>query len=179
MKKVSIVLLLLLSMVSVSAAQQSNSVDPSKLSVELQKRIIEEQNNKKMEEEKPKVLQQSEEWANIAKGLGSSVKELCIALNVELNSFIQTPAGKMLVFILIWKLFGATIVGLFLIMILLIITGISFRYFHTRKFRKLDDGTFEDISFEWDTSDASGKIFSVAFHVIIFVGSILVAITIL
>lgn len=180
MKKIVVCILLVFSMFTISYSQSQNYVDPNKLSVELQKKIIEEQNNIKAQDDKPEVLKQSEEWANIAKGLGDSVKELCKALNVELNDFIKTPAGKLLVFILVWKLFGSSLIGIFLLSILMIITALSFRYFHTTRFKKLKDGTMQSINYQWKESyGGSAKVFSVIAHIIIFVGSIIVAINIL
>ncbi len=122
------------------------------------------------------------QWKEIALGLGMAVKELCKALNVEINAFLKTDAGKLLTFILIWKLIGASVLS-FLIKLLIwgtifVMTIVSFKYFHTNRRVKKNDGTIEYIErYHWkepDRGDVGAKPFSVFAHVCILLMSALI-----
>ena len=120
------------------------TIDLKKMDPETAKKIL---SKMKEDEEKGTEVSQSqvEKWKEIALGLGEAVKELCSTLNVEINAFIKTDAGRILTFVLIWKLVGASILS-FLIKFfvwgtIFVITLLSFRYFHTNKKVKKDDGS--------------------------------------
>ncbi len=107
-------------------------------------------------------------WSGVAKGLGESVKELCKALNVEINAFLKTDAGKLLTFILVWKLFGAAMLALIIRLIIwitiIVITIISFRYIHMPKQIKTKDGEIKHVErYQWYSGDANS--FSVFAHI--------------
>lgn len=59
----------------------------------------------------PPVVNPSSEWMEFGKAMGVTVSETAKALAVEANEFIQSPTGTFVMFIIFWKLLGASAVG--------------------------------------------------------------------
>ena len=90
-----------------------------------------------------------EKYAAIGQAVGTAFKEVCKTLNVELNEFIKTPAGKITMFMVAWKIFGQDFVhlfgGLLSAIALAIVWIFVFRYFYGyRKKWKYVDGKKTD-----------------------------------
>ncbi len=188
MKKIIILLMIMMIgtasyavLPSVAAPVQSDTtvvVDLKELDSQTADSIL----KKMKEKEKKDVVQQLNptsirEWKETALGLGMAVKELCKALNVEINAFLKTDAGKLLTFILVWKLFGATMLSFLIKLIVwgsfILLSIISFRYFHMRKRIKNEKGVIEYIDrYDWRSDEA--KTFSVGLHLGIVIISALI-----
>ena len=55
-----------------------------------------------------------EKYATIGKMLAISMKEFCATIGVEVNTFIKTPAGKIVTALLIWKYIGSELTSFFM-----------------------------------------------------------------
>jgi len=175
---------LLMSMAVYSAPSSGDSSEATEVTVNLKdldnetaSRIL----NKMREKEKDKTVELSpskvDQWREIAQSLGLAVKELCQALNVEINAFIKTDAGKLLTFMLIWKVFGAQLVAALIRFVIwgtiLGVTFWSFRYFHMSRKEIGKDNKIEYVPrYNWGSNEA--KTFSVAAHVIVAIVSALI-----
>lgn len=167
MKKIFILMMLMFC--TIGFAQQV-TVDLSKLGPDARNAVIE--TNKKANEPAESV-NTAKEWAGVAQGIGESVKELCKSLNVEVNSFIQTPAGKLLVFVLLWKLLFANLIASLMFILVAIACVISWKHFHWNQDYTNAKGVEIKRAYRWRSEDA--KIWSVIFHVGIFLLSLLIA----
>lgn len=160
------------------------TVDLTKLDSQSRNAIL---NSLKEEEEKgsgvAEVVKSTDpqKWADVAKGIGLAVKELCHSLNVEVNAFIKTDAGRLLTFLLIWKLFGAALVaGLLKVLIIvgcMLIIFKSFKYFHMQRKVKDKDKNIVYESYKWNSNEA--KCTSAGVHIILWVICIIIILIIL
>lgn len=68
----------------------------------------------------------------IAKAIGIAAKEL----NVSVNDFLHTDAGKLATAVILWKVLGSTITGLMGAIIAIVLWIVIFRIFYIRLFTK-------------------------------------------
>lgn len=85
----------------------------SDLTITQQAEIISEIAKKKELVSEPSNVQVAQEWVNlgtsIGQGLASSAKELGVAV----NEFSSTPVGKLTMFLIIFQVIGAKLIGVF------------------------------------------------------------------
>jgi len=121
-------------------------------------------------------IDKAEEWAKLISG---TIKTICKDLSIEVNDFIKTDVGKITLFVIIYKVMGEDIKNIFFgsiaWIIMTLILGISFRYFHTKKKVKVknDKGHTIDIKYvtryEWSGGIKSeSKALSTIVHVVMF-----------
>lgn len=103
---------------------QSLTIDLNGVSADLKEKLI----RNKLAVDSVAVLRGSD-WKEIAQNIGGAVKELCAALNVEVNSFAKTPVGKLTIALLVWKIVGTQVLGLGLsILLYLFVCGVLVAY---------------------------------------------------
>jgi hypothetical protein len=117
--------------------QESPQQDMSKLTAEekVQLMTLQEKMNQQKSDEK---LETAEKWIGIGERfgekLGRVIGDVCKQLGIQANEFIKTPAGKLTVALIVWKVIGEDlwdIVGGTLAWICITsILFVSFRHFH-------------------------------------------------
>lgn len=90
------------------AFAQTVTVDLAKLPQQVQSEVI-----KANQANQAVSVDQFQKYAEIGKAIGLAFKEVCQVLNVEVNAFIKTPAGKITVGMIAWKVLGEDFVHLF------------------------------------------------------------------
>ena len=170
-----VVIFILFSMIfcSMLYAQQV-TVDLQKLEPNVRNAIIDA--NK--EQSKVGDPESWKKWAEVGKSIGLAIGETAKQLNVEVNSFIKTPAGIITVALISYKIAGhdilRIILGIPLWCVITFIVGYSFLYFHGRE-RVIDEKTKQVTyvrKYPWQSNDARSA--SAAVHVIIWVVATLV-----
>jgi hypothetical protein len=126
---------------------QQVSVDLASLPSDARNAVIE--SNKKIEQDSKISTDDIEKYTAIGKAVGIAFKEVCQTLNVELNEFIKTPAGKLTMFMVAWKIFGQELVhligGISFAFIMAIVWIFVFRFFYSDKKKwKYKDGKKTD-----------------------------------
>jgi hypothetical protein len=120
----------------------------------------------------PKTPEAVKEWAGIGKEVADALAQTAKALSIEVNEFVKTPVGKMVAFLIIWRLVGDKFWK--------IIAGtaiwIGAGWFLWRNFSRLHlpreewvkgagtdgKGEWRDRTFKWNSKEA--KTTSAAFH---------------
>jgi len=100
-------------------------------------------------------------------------------LNTEVNEFAKTGVGKLVIFVILWKVVGANAVGFFVGLLMLTVLGFTFTKLHLRKsVKNKETGALTYVSrYDWhqDRDDSyPGRIFSSVVHVLLFVLAILI-----
>jgi len=117
-------------------------------------------------------------WAEIGKGIATSLSAACKELSIGVNDFVKTPVGKLTTALIVWQVVGKDIWHIILGMLLFftmtpLVIG-SFLYFHTNKKVKLADGKIEYVErFRW--SGNNGRVGSAWGHVIFLIIIILIS----
>ena len=62
-----------------------------------------------MKSERP-IVEQAQEWANVADAIGNGVGKAAENLGVAANEFINTPVGKMTAFVIVYKFIGSELI---------------------------------------------------------------------
>lgn len=140
-----------------------------------------------VEKKKPDMVMsadQMREYADIAKVLGASIKEVCVELNVGVNEFIKTPAGMITVVYLGWQIglgeeLWSTFIRFCIFMPLLytVCGYLLWRFIGSRKIVNEDSEGNKTISYEpryhWEDTDNKGG-FGAVLAIVFFVGNIFI-----
>jgi len=59
------------------------------------------------------IKKDAEDWANIGTNISKAISSACKELSIGVNEFIQTPAGKLTTFLIVWKIIGREILNFF------------------------------------------------------------------
>jgi hypothetical protein len=145
------------------------SVDLSKLDSNARNAVIDA--NKK-DAEQPTNPEKVREWVDLGKSVGLAFAECAKQLNVEVNSFIRTPAGMITVALITYKIAGKDLIRIVLgVPLWIVITSLiiwSLLYFHGRERIVGKDGSISYVQkYVWSSKDA--KAASAAIHVILWV----------
>lgn len=130
-------------------------------------------------------VENAEKWKDISNAMVEAINSLCKGLNVEINEFVKTPVGMLTVFVLLWKIIGASALiyakNVAIWGMLTTILIISFRYFHmSKKVKIITENlatnkkikTYEFIKrHEWEKirDGNPAEIVSAVVHVMIFI----------
>ena len=173
----SMLLMPLLLMGALFAADGTQvEVDLKELSAPVRNAIIEQlkekedaalEATKEKIEEKVPAPQQVSEWAEVGTNLGVALSEAARAMNTGINEFITSPAGKLTVFVILWKVLGGTFMQLLFGTVALFVLTSSYRRFHgsTKLKTKHADGKEEEKyvkRYDWKSENA--KVVSVIVH---------------
>ncbi len=116
MKKLFVFLVLTLSLLTVTAYPQDNSLTyktedltPEQLNVIKQLKAAEKSKSLSMENLTPDKI---DKYAQMGKGLGIAINEGLGAVTKNVEQFAQTSAGKWLMVLITWKVMGEDAVGL-------------------------------------------------------------------
>jgi hypothetical protein len=174
MKKLVLSLIAVLFLSGLAAADPIQ-IDPDRLSPESVKKLYELK--KAAEDIKAPVIEtlkvttpdQVEKWANLGQGIAKAIGATCKELNVEVNAFVQTPVGRMAMFMIVYKIIGVSIIKTVAVTIawitILIMSWSTYkRLFGTERIEK--DGVIKYVpKYEFHTNDARSC--AAAFNVII------------
>jgi len=58
-------------------------------------------------------VDQVEEWTTLGSKMGKAIAEMCSEMGVVVNEFLETPVGKVTAFVIVWKMIGSDIFGIF------------------------------------------------------------------
>ena len=175
MKKVMLVIALvaMFAMFSQALFAQSVTINLSDLSPEEAQKVLAA---KKLAENPISAVsspEKLEEWVTVGEKIGQAIAATCNELSVGVNEFIDTPAGKITVLLISWKIVGEDLWGivggcLAWIVISAIILW-SFRHFHmNEKIKDKKTGTVEYLS-RYNFSNKDNDLSSAIFHAIAFV----------
>lgn len=188
-----IALIMVLALATSTFAAQSSTVnvDLTKLSDTARIAVLDQlQKEKEAEEQASKIVtaatpENIEKWSNIAAGIGSAIKQLCIDLGVEVNKFAQTPVGVIAMGLIFWNYAGATLLTVILTicgwLFTVIVTLVSARHFFgtTKVPLKDEDGKEYKVeivpNYEFDSGEA--RVASAVAHIGMFVLATIVALT--
>ena len=118
---------------------QEIKLDLQKIDPDLARQIIAAQQkaDKQVEVTPAKV----QEWAEIGKAVGSVVKDTAKTLNVESNSFAQSPLGRTIVWLVVYNYIGKGWIkaGLFFFLFLMLLMITLYVWFTKREFENKED----------------------------------------
>lgn len=142
----SLVILLIVGMLTVPALLGSSAIAGTPVTVDLEKLSPTARNeilNMQKEAAKKKVeenITDPAKWVELAelgKGIGVAIGETCKALNQNINDFIKTPAGYIIIGMVAYKIIGGDlldiVLGIPIWAILTLILLWSYRKFHMRE----------------------------------------------
>lgn len=112
----------------VAPAQDSTTVtiDLTKLNSDVASAILRQKAKEKevvVQEVPVPTVSSVKEWASLGTELGSTIADTAKALSVSVNEFIKTPVGYMVVFLIFYKMVGASVWGVISGVIFGIVTG--------------------------------------------------------
>lgn len=114
-----------------------------------------------------------EKYAKIGEGVAKALGAACKELSVNVNEFIQTPAGKLTTFLIVWKIIGKDIVGILggtvmLIVVLSILIWSYRRLFLRERIKNKETGEIRYVErFQFRSGEA--QMSAAAVHIILFV----------
>ncbi len=157
------------------ATQTPVTIDLNKLSPELAAQVMEAK--KASESTVPKIPDEEkvEQWVNIGEKIGQAIAGACKELSVGVNEFIATPAGKITVLMIAWKVVGddlwSIIGGTLAWFVITLIILWSYRHFHMneRVVKKVEGGDQVEYVSRYDFEDDGKESISFWTHVVLFV----------
>jgi hypothetical protein len=166
---VFIIALLFCLSVPAMAAKGDVTIDPDKLSPAGVQQLY--MLKKMTEGSQVPTVDQMEKWATMGQGIAKAIGATCKELNVEVNAFVQTPVGKLTVFMIVYKVIGAvilkSIVATVAWIVIMILSWSAYnRLFGTERVEK--DGVITYVpKYRFHTSDArvGAAVFNVAIPV--------------
>ncbi len=88
--------------VPIALAEQTMTVDLSKIDPDLAKKLLESKHE-------PTPIQNAQQWAGFGKELAIALKETAAAAGQSVNEFAKTDVGWWVIVLIVWKIVGAGI----------------------------------------------------------------------
>ncbi|NCN07452.1 hypothetical protein GW933_02040 [Candidatus Falkowbacteria bacterium] len=176
MKRLSIFLAFVLICGTIFAQGNKISIDLNKLDPETAAQVLQAQKIASGEITPLEMADQAEKWTNIGVNIGTAISGACDQLGTQVNEFVKTPVGIMVVGIIIWKMVGEDVWSIIGGSLVWVVIGTfilrSYSYYHKADRIKNEDGSYSYVRrykfAEASHGEVSWETVSAVCHVVIF-----------